>query len=716
MSAVLWKHRISILIAFFLVGVFAVDALAQVPRPARRGTKYKVRIDSAPQQAAIYLDDEQYGIVGYTPWEGSLQRGDWKVILKKDGYEIATRALKVERNRRVQETFIPLIKKDEPAKLDVRGDADRNAIGAQVWVNGQMEGQIPVIVTAKDGRHLIEVKKEGFQTFTQWIAVKEGEKVTINPALKEIEKVKKGSILIEADVPGAEVFINGNRHPDSTPTLINDVIAGPHVVEVRKEPAMPWKQTINVVEGQTVKVSAELKATMAGPVGAIRVLSNAPKARVYLDGTDLGPAPLDIKDVKPGEHVIEVKAPGYLPREERITVSAGSASVLKLDLQPAAAEDSGKIKVVSPVPEAAVFIDGARLGNVPQEKEVPAGEHFVVVTKPGHKKFEEKVNLRAGQTITVTAELPEVGSLRVLSTPSGAEVEIDGVVVGVTPFNSDDIDVGPHVVKVRLPQHYEFEQQVTIQGGQRAVVTSRLDAIDIGPTAEDLRREQRNLTSFGARTLPLGRSTIDVAMGYPYFLEGQVTVGAGKMSNLGFDAGVFLRTFFSRTEIGLKARLNLAEQNPFSFALFTMVGGGTNLFDNSGRNNFLWNIGAVGSLTAFELLTVSGRAYLDIWTDRYCPPDMNADELDVCTPSPAQLDRLAELRINEGDLRNRNGGVRFMTSLILDMAIMQNWSAWFLFEGAPFQAERPAYTDIFSGPLLENDIGTYLRLGLTYKF
>jgi hypothetical protein len=124
----------------------------------------------------------------------------------------------------------------------------------------------------------------------------------------------------------------------------------------------------------------------------------------------------------------------------------------------------------------------------------------------------------------------------------------------------------------------------------------------------------------------------------------------------------------------------------------------------------------VGSLTAFELLTVSGRAYFDIWTDRYCPPEMTAGEIGVCTPSPEQLERLAELGIGEGDLRDRNGGVRFMTSLILDMAIMQNWSVWFLFEGAPFQSERPAYTDIFSGPLLENDIGTYVRLGLTYKF
>ena len=60
-------RRLCLFLAFGMVLSTAWDAQAQqVPRPTKKGRKYKVRIDSAPQQAAIYLDDEKYGIVGYT--------------------------------------------------------------------------------------------------------------------------------------------------------------------------------------------------------------------------------------------------------------------------------------------------------------------------------------------------------------------------------------------------------------------------------------------------------------------------------------------------------------------------------------------------------------------------------------------------------------------------------------------------------------------------
>ena len=52
---------------------------------------------------------------------------------------------------------------------------------------------------------------------------------------------------------------------------------------------------------------------------------------------------------------------------------------------------------------------------------------------------------------------------------------------------------------------------------------------------------QRGLSSFGARTLPRGRSTVDFDAGYPYFLNGRITVGAGRLpknENVSADRGL----------------------------------------------------------------------------------------------------------------------------------------------------------------------------------
>ncbi|RMH37978.1 MAG: PEGA domain-containing protein [Deltaproteobacteria bacterium] len=738
-------HRVAAVFAVGVLAGVAVEAHAQTePRPERRGRKYRVRIDSAPQRAAIYLDDEKYGIVGYTPWEGRLQKGDWKIIVKLDGYETATRVVRIKRSRRTQEFFLPLVKKEVPAKLDVIAAADNNTFGAEVWVDGQLQGNVPVVLNVKEGRHLVEIKKAEFQDYSQWVDVKEGERVTIAPVLKPVKKEpQKGSVLVDADVQDAEVYIDGQLWRDKTPTLVPDIPEGPHVVEVRKEPAMPWKQTVVVKAGQTVKVNAELQATIGGPGGSIRVLSSAPKAEVWVDGTRVGEVPIDVKDLKPGEHVIEVRAPGFLPRTERVEVSAGSAAILQMDLQPEAGpSDAGTLKVVSPVPDAAVSIDGARIGPVPQTKEVSAGEHFVRVEKKGYRTFEQKVRVEAGQEVVVTADLKAAGEIRVLSNPSGAAVSLDGEVVGKTPFTIPEVSVGEHVIAISRDGYYQFEKLVNIEGGKREVINATLKQIDLGPTEEELLRERRSRSSFGARTLMREKPTFDASVGYPHFLGIRFTIGVGQLKGFGLDAGIGVQTFFQRTDLSVHTRIQLLDRSPVSVGAFATAGYGTR-FDRSQRDSYFIDAGGMLSLTAIGRLTITGRLYLSAWTDRFCPPLATAPQFearseptdlckaylekvdgmdyfsDVATLSDERFNRINQLLDDDGDDRKifeRNGGIRLMIALIVEYAVNERINVWGMLDGTPSRSERPAYTDAFNDFLLKDDNGVYFRSGITYKF
>ncbi len=726
-------RRLSVILSLVVgVAVFAssvgVATAQQVPRPRKKGRKYKVRIDSAPQQAAIYLDDEKYGIVGYTPWTGSLQSGDWKLIIKKDGYEDATRVVSVKRTRRTQETFMPLVKQEQPAVLEVRADADKNAFNAQVWVDGQLQGSIPVTIKLGDGRHLVEIKKEGFENFSQWVEMKEGERVNVNPMLRAIKVKEVGAILVNSDVNDAEVYLDGNVQAGKTPTVLPNILAGPHVIEVRKAPALPWRQTVQVEANKTVKVTAELKASIGGEGGNIRVLSNVEGAIVYLDGEERGPAPQDLKNVKAGDHVVEIRAPGFVTREERVTVAVGAATVLKLDLQADGATATGMVKIVSPVPEAEVHVDGKRLGSVPQESELAPGEHFVVVSKPGFKSFEEKLVVEEGKVITVTAELKAVGGLRFLSNPGGANVMMDGEALGSTPFVNEEIATGEHIITVQLSGYFDFETSVKVEGGKMKVVNAVLERIPTGPTAAETQREQRGLTSFGARTLPLGRSTIDFGLGFPYFINGGITVGAGKLGSYGFDAGVELRSYFSRTDLAVKGRLTLYDKTPFSLGLFASVGGGTDLLGNTERNTAFSDVGAQISLTGLGAVTVTGKTFLNLWSDRHCPEfkdgafPSESDPIDTCaeyaagTLGTAARDRIDTAVGGAGKLFDRDNGARVMIALMIEVAVRQHWNLWGTYEGGFFQSERAAFIDDLYGPMLINDSRQYFRLGATYKF
>jgi hypothetical protein len=115
-----------------------------------------------------------------------------------------------------------------------------------------------------------------------------------------------------------------------------------------------------------------------------------------------------------------------------------------------------------------------------------------------------------------------------------------------------------------------------------------------------------------------------------------------------------------------------------------------------------------------------------MWTDRHCPAfesgsfEMGTDPLEVCsayandtltTEQKARVDLLTD-----SDPFSRENGARMMVSITAEIAIKQRWNIWAQFEGAPFQEERAAYVDEYNGAMFSEDIGTYFRLGSTYKF
>src|ERR1043165_5788384 len=381
---VVWTCSLTLL----LLGVVPRAAYAQANCPGNSAGRFAVKIDAAPQGAAVYINDKACPPVGVTPWEGKLNNGDYTVILEAPGYDMASRPLKVAKVRKTQEMFVPLVKKLDPPKIDVRADADKNMFGATITLDGQPQGQAPMVITTTAGRHLIEIKKEGFEAYSTWLDTKENQVQTVAPTIKEIAKPKYGTVVVDADVPDAEVYIDGNKHPDNTPAVISNVIEGLHVVAVKKGGGQGWKQTVEVKASQQVKVRASVGG--AGGVGVVRVLSDAQGARAFIDGTDMGPVPVDIKDVKSGDHIVQVKAPGFAPSERHVTVTAGGSQIVKFDLNSEMTGDQGNLKIVSTVPQAMVFIDGAEIGKVPQEKRGSAGEHPVMVRLRGYKAVERK--------------------------------------------------------------------------------------------------------------------------------------------------------------------------------------------------------------------------------------------------------------------------------------------------------------------------------------
>jgi len=704
---------------------------ANCPNAKAQRTQYAVKIDSAPPGAAIFIDSDQCASIGQTPWTGKLNPGALTVVIKKDGYKMAVKTFNVSKIRKVQELFVPM---EAQPRIEVNASADKNLIDADVTLDGVPAGKIsgPLIIQTTAARHLLEIKKPGYETLQQWVDLSTAPSVVLTPVLKLVAMF--GSVLVDADVPDSEIYIDQNKHPDNTPATIQNVPVGVHVIEVRKNGQSQTKP-VTVTANQQVKVRLELTAG----VGVVRVMSDTAGARAFIDSIDKGPVPVDIKDIKAGEHMIQIKAPGFKTYEEIVVVAPGSSKAVKKELEADVPADSGTIKIVATVQDSTAFIDSVQV-KTGEDIRKPAGEYLVQVRKPGYKQFEQKVKVDAGKPITITAELKMVGKLRILSNPAGANVMINGFSVGKTPIETD-AETGDTILRIEMPGFNAYEETIKVEGGDKTQTISRELAI-AGKSEAELVNEQKGLSSFGARTLPRGRSTVDFDLGYPYFLNGRITVGAGRIAKrFGFDATVAVRTMLARTELGLGGRAMLTNADPFSAGVFTNLFYGSKLFDDSQRSGVTWDVGAIASLTALSNVTISGRAYFELWSDRHCPAldagmangfegtdptntciGYKARVLDGQDPADFSDDdrrRVEKLTGNTGaDFFGRDNGIRFLVSIGAEIALQQRWNIYGIIEGAPFQGkdERALFTSLFSGSMGDNDFLIYARFGLTYKF
>jgi hypothetical protein len=128
--------------------------------------------------------------------------------------------------------------------------------------------------------------------------------------------------------------------------------------------------------------------------------------------------------------------------------------------------DPGMVKVEA-APSGEVTIDGKDLGPAPILEKLVAGDHEVSVARTGYRTFTQSIRIRAGQLITIRAELLHpAGTLKVTSDPQNAQVFLDGQLQESTTPATIEVDVGDHVLRVVKRGYQVFEYKLHVAQGE----------------------------------------------------------------------------------------------------------------------------------------------------------------------------------------------------------------------------------------------------------
>jgi hypothetical protein len=148
------------------------------------------------------------------------------------------------------------------------------------------------------------------------------------------------------------------------------------------------------------------------------------------------------------------------------------------DIEPGA-DDTTRLAVTSATLGAVVRVDGGRAFKLPAFFELRPGKHRLRVSAPGHRTRVRKIDVPRAKLHSARVALQQRPALLDIDGPSGAQVYVDGKLVGTTPLETPvAVEPGRHVVAVAASGHHPWEREVRLARGKKRTLPVELEATD----------------------------------------------------------------------------------------------------------------------------------------------------------------------------------------------------------------------------------------------
>lgn len=209
----------------------------------------------------------------------------------------------------------------------------------------------------------------------------------------------------------------------------------------------------------TSRVSGSV--SVDGPV--VRVTSDPSGAGVNVDGRSRGKTPLQLDDLEPGRHQVELTLGGYRSYYGEFTI-AGTYGSIVVTTEPVGAE---------------VLLDDRSRGTAPDGglvlARVPYGRHTITARLAGYDNAVKTVDLKSAGPLGVTCHLEfGKGWLLVVSDPLGASLVMNDMAVGNTPYVAE-LEPARYSLSLLLPGYHNWTGDASIQYAESTTVRAILD-------------------------------------------------------------------------------------------------------------------------------------------------------------------------------------------------------------------------------------------------
>ena len=234
--------------------------------------------------------------------------------------------------------------------------------------------------------------------------------------------------------------------------------AGNHRLEVKKSSYRTFSKNLNVVSGNDFVEDVPLLQAINGK---LNISSNPFDADIFIDGKHFGKTPRLIPQVLIGQHSLKLSKEGYADVNEKIIIEEGKISDYAFDLKQVCS-----ITINSEPPSAKIEIGGVDFGYTPAKiTSLEEGVYSLKLSKSGYNTVFDQFTLNTGYNNPLSYKLISSDRfLNISSSPSGAEVYLDGEYKGTTPTQLKNVEAGKYKLELSKKGYKSLSEKIKIKG------------------------------------------------------------------------------------------------------------------------------------------------------------------------------------------------------------------------------------------------------------
>jgi len=269
-----------------------------------------------------------------------------------------------------------------------------------------------------------------------------------------------------------------NPEPADAAVYINDVNANTGVYQNKLKPgSYIYRVEAPLYHSEVGKVEItndkkELNVKLKPAFGYITINTEPEKdAKVIIDGKTLTTnTPTKSEALASGEHTVQVMKEMYQPATKKVTVTDGQTTSVSFTMQPNFAE----LTVTIPA-EATLYINNQQKATASWTGRLNAGVYSLEARLDKHRPAKQDIELTAGDVKKINLQpTPIYGSLDVITSPTGANITINGKEYGTTPNTIKDLLIGEYEVELRKIGYANVNKTVNVTEGKSGEINETL--------------------------------------------------------------------------------------------------------------------------------------------------------------------------------------------------------------------------------------------------